>query len=70
MSTAEYIYNCFKYKNLPVKALSSTRIAFEAISKIGNHVSHSIGIDFENIPIEHYLGLQMLEIYPLSTVLD
>ena len=45
------------------------KIAFEAILKIGNHVSHSIGIDLENIPIEHYLGL-MLEIYPLSTILD
>ena len=51
--------------------LSSTRIAFfEAIPKIGYHVSHSIGIDLENkIPIEHYLGL-MLEIFPLSTVSD
>ena len=70
VSTAEYIYNVFKYLNVHVKALSSTRIAFfEAIPKIVNHVSHSVGIDFENIHIEHYLGL-MLEIYPLLTVSD
>ena len=70
MSTAKYIYNLKKYKNVPVKALSSTRIAFfEAIPKVGNDVSHSIGIYLENIQIKHYLGL-MLEIYQLSTVSD
>ena len=70
VTTAECIYNFFKYKNLPVKALSSTRIAFfEAFPKIGNHVSHSIGIDLENTPVDHHPGL-MLEIYPLSAVSD